>query len=69
MDVRMGELAEETACIWQVGVKEIELFLEEFKAWPPSDEDDGLRADYILARDNEQLWCDQSMRIQACSLF
>ena len=62
MDVCMGELGEETSRIWQVGVKEIELVSEELKAWPPSDEDDGLRADYSHARDNNELRCDQSMR-------
>ena len=69
MDVCMGELGEETSRIWQVGVKEIELVSEEPKAWPPSDEDDGLRADYSRARDNNELRCDACMharmRVQA----
>ena len=65
MDACMGALAEEISRIWQVGVKEIALSVEELKAWPPSDEDDGLRADYTHARDTNELRCHQSMRIQA----
>ena len=65
MDACMGALAEEISRIWQVGVTEIALSVEELKAWPPSDEDDGLRADYTHARDTNELRCHQSMRIQA----
>ena len=65
MDTCTGALAEEISRIWQVGVKEVALLLGELKAWPPSDADDKLRADYIHALDANELRCHQSMRIQA----
>ena len=65
MDACMGALAEDVACTWQVGVKEIALSAEEVKAWPPGDEDGELRADYIHARDSNELRGQQSIRIRA----
>ena len=69
MDTCTGALAEEISRIWQVGVKEVALLLGKLKAWPPSDADDELRADYIHARDTNGLRCHQSMRTQARKEF
>ena len=65
MDTCTGALAEEISRIWEVGVKEVALLMGELKAWPPSYADEKLRADYIHARDANELQCNQSMRIQA----
>ena len=65
MDTRTGALAEEISRIWQVGAQEVGLLTGELRVWPPSDADEELCADYIHARDTNELRSNQSMRIQA----